>query len=506
VATSVGHGALTFARRSGETAAQRLDWRRRLSGRILLSDLAAITIAVFGAQLFWFDGFAGFGETVVIRPDSTLSPMSYSYTAMSVVLVVAWMWALALSDARTARIIGSGTLEYRRVADASIRVFGAVAIIAFVLRVDVARGYLLISLPLGLALLLASRVAWRQWLRRQRRQGRFTARIVLVGSERSVADLSRELQRAPEAGYTVVGACVPGGRGAGFIPGTSIPVLGTVDDVERAMAATAADTVGVTGTDDLPAAKVKRISWGLESGQQHLVLAPGIVDVAGPRIHAVPVAGLPLIHVEVPRLTTGQRFVKRATDILGSLLGLIVLSPLLIALALMVRASGPGPVLFRQERVGLHGRSFQMFKFRTMVDGAEEQLDVLGALERDAGNEVLFKLRHDPRVTPLGRFMRRHSLDELPQLANVLIGQMSLVGPRPPLRSEVAHYSDDVHRRFLMRPGITGIWQVSGRSQLSWEDSVRLDLSYVENYSLIGDIAILLRTAKAVLRPGDTAF
>lgn len=503
MATSLGHGARHFSARGAVSAVTHtVDWRRRLGRRIWVTDLVGIAVAVFGAQLVWFEGFS---ETVVLRPESTLSP--FSYTAMGMALVAAWMWALTLCDSRAARIIGSGVQEYRRVADASLRVFGLVAIVAFVLRVDVARGYLLISLPLGLALLIGSRLMWHHWLIRERREGRYIARVLLVGSERSVADLTRELARTPDSGYIVVGACVPSGTPGGRLEGTDVPVLGDVDDVSWALAASAADTVGLTSSDELPPEKVKRISWSLETGQQHLVLAPGIIDVAGPRIHAEPVAGLPLIHVDIPRLSGGQRFVKRATDIVGSFFGLILLSPLLVVLAMMVRSSSPGPILFRQERVGQHGRSFPMLKFRTMVHDAEDRLVALPtAGSTGIGNEVLFKLREDPRVTVVGRFMRRYSLDELPQLFNVFIGTMSLVGPRPPLRREVEQYTDHVHRRFLMKPGVTGIWQVSGRSTLSWEDSVRLDLSYVENYSLFGDVAILLRTVRAVLRPGDTAF
>jgi len=478
-----------------------LDWRRNLARRIWVSDLLIIIIAVTGAQLFRFESF---GTSIAISPDSALG--TFSYTAMSAVLVIAWMWLLALSDSRSSRIVGSGTLEYRRVADASLRVFGAVAIIAFLLRVDLARGYLLVSLPLGLALLECSRWLWRQWLVRQRRHGRYTARLLLVGSESSVADLAQALIRSPDAGYSLVGACLADGTARGRIVGTDVPVLGTVDDIESAMATTGADTVAIASADHLGATKVKQISWGLEAGHQHLVLAPSIIDVAGPRIHAVPVAGLPLIHVEIPRLSAGQRLVKRMADLLMSLVGIVLLLPLAFVLAVLVRASGPGPILFSQVRVGLHGRSFRMLKFRTMVADAEDQLPSLRDIDRDTGNEVLFKLRDDPRVTVVGRFMRRYSLDELPQLLNVIAGDMSLVGPRPHLKSEVDQYDDHVHRRFLMKPGITGIWQVSGRSALSWEDSVRLDLSYIENYSLVSDLVILLKTVKAVLRPGETAF
>jgi len=227
-------------------------------------------------------------------------------------------------------------------------------------------------------------------------------------------------------------------------------------------------------------------------------MAPSLTDVGGPRIHVRPVAGLPLLHVETPTFIGPQLFLKRGFDLVGSFLLVVILSPLLIVIAFWVRLSTPGPVLFRQERVGFRGRPFLMLKFRSMVADAEARLP--GLLDRhDAGNEVLFKLQDDPRVTPIGRWLRRYSLDELPQLFNVLGGSMSLVGPRPPLAREVESYEQHVHRKFLVKPGVTGLWQVSGRSSLSWEESVRLDLYYVENWSITGDLLILWRTAKAVL-------
>ena len=178
---------------------------------------------------------------------------------------------------------------------------------------------------------------------------------------------------------------------------------------------------------------------------------------------------------------------------------IVVLSPLLLTVAAAVKLTGPGPVFFRQDRVGLNGEVFRMIKFRSMVVDAEARLDKLQDEQRDAGNVVLFKLKNDPRVTPIGRFLRRFSLDELPQLFNVVAGDMSLVGPRPPLRSEVDRYRDDERRRLLVKPGITGLWQVSGRSDLTWQDSVRLDMYYVENWSITGDLVILWKTAKAVV-------
>ncbi len=479
-------------------AARPFDWRRSYQRRLWITDFLALVWVIYGTQIAWF----GLGNAqVAISQDSRLNPVSY--WLFSAALIVVWLLVLSWNDSRSDRVIGAGTTEYVRVADGSLRVFGAVAIIAFLTQTELARGFLIISLPLGILVLLLERWLWRQWLVAKRDDGHYSARVILVGSPASVADIGRELVRARSAGYLVVGACTPQG-GVGTVAG-GIPLLGAVDDLERAMALARADTVAITSTDELPPQKVKQISWLLREGEQHLVLAPSIVDIAGPRLHTRPVAGLPLIHVETPRFSTGQAFIKRGVDIVASAVGLVLISPLLVALAIAVRVSTPGPVLFSQERVGHRGRTFAMLKFRSMVDGAEAMLPELLERERDAGNEVLFKLRDDPRVTPIGRIMRRYSLDELPQLFNVLAGSMSLVGPRPSLPSEMESYTDFVHRRFLVKPGITGLWQVSGRSTLSWDESVRLDLSYVENWTLLADFVILAKTVRAVLRPGATA-
>jgi len=293
----------------------------------------------------------------------------------------------------------------------------------------------------------------------------------------------------------------PDAGAAPTLPGTRIPVFTDVNRVQDLMTAYDADTLVIASTDELPPDRVRELSWALEPGRQHLVMAPSLTDVGGPRIHTRPVAGLPLMHVEMPTFEGAQLFLKRMFDLFASAVLIVVLSPLLIAIALIVRFTTPGPVLFRQDRVGHQGKSFKMLKFRSMVVNAE---DLLGGLldQRDVGNHVMFKMRDDPRVTPIGRFMRRYSLDELPQLFNVFAGSMSLVGPRPPLAREVATYEGHVHRKFLVKPGVTGLWQVNGRSSLSWDDSVRLDLFYVENWSLMGDIIILWRTLKAVVSRG----
>ncbi|WP_317228732.1 sugar transferase [Clavibacter sp. MX14-G9D] len=469
-------------------------WRRTYALGLVITDLLVLVWVVFGVQIAWF-GF----ETSDITFDGNVEGLTVSYTTLSIVIIACWMAALGLYGTRSYRVLGTGPQEYRLILDATVRLFGIVAIVAFLFRIEFARGYIIIALPLGVVTLVLSRWMWRQWLNMQRTRGKYSSRVLLIGSESSTDFLARELARQPYAGYLVVGACIPSGVIAATLPGTGVPVLGKLDDLQAAMKAVDADTIVIASNDELSPERIRELSWSLEPGRQHLVVAPSLTDIGGPRIHTRPVAGLPLIHVETPRYEGSKLFAKRAFDIFASALILLVTSPLLLVVAMTVRLSTPGPVLFRQERVGINGRPFQMLKFRTMVTDAEARLLELEKQARDAGNSVLFKMKDDPRVTPIGRFLRRYSLDELMQLINVLNGSMSLVGPRPPLVREVAAYETKVHRRFLVKPGITGLWQVSGRSNLSWEDSVRLDLYYVENWSIVGDLVILWKTARAVL-------
>ncbi|GHF21963.1 sugar transferase [Pseudolysinimonas yzui] len=474
-------------------------WQLHYGLRLIYSDFLVVVSAVFGAQLLWVRvrSFLA-GEPV---PADGAQPFA---TVYSVCLIVAWLGMLALLGSRDPRIAGTGGGEYRRVIVASLTTFGGLAIVVYLFNLQLARGYFLIALPIGLAALLLVRHLWRSWLQAQRREGGYSANVVLAGGPESVAHLARELGRMPEAGFRVVGACLPSGREDDLarelelIDTGPIRIVGDVDHVFEAVEQLEADTVIITSSDELSPQKVRELSWKLEPGNQHLIVAPALTDIGGPRIHIRPVAGLPLVHVETPRYRGGKLHSKRLFDVVASALLILMLSPVLVAVVAAIKLTDPGPVLFRQRRVGRNGRPFQMLKFRTMVVDAEARLAELRALA-DAGNDILFKMRDDPRVTPVGRFLRRYSLDELPQLFNVLLGEMSLIGPRPPLASEVEEYEHHVHRRFLVKPGITGLWQVNGRSNLSWEESVRLDLYYVENWTLTGDLAILFRTARAVV-------
>ncbi|WP_308796899.1 sugar transferase [Agromyces silvae] len=476
------------------------EWSTRLAARVRFTDGLILVWVVFGTQIGW------------VRLDSSVMGFSgsrgdieISYTLVSLAIVVAWMIALELYDTRSVRVLGVGTQEYKGIADSALRLFGLIAIIAFLFKIDVARGYILMAFPLGIVTLIFSRWMWRQWLAMWRQRGDFSSRTLLVGSPESATVIARELLKHKEAGYQVVGACVTQGSSLmTHLPNTNVPVYAGADQALATMRDLGADTVIITSSDEMDPERVRRLSWGLTPGAEHLVVAPSLIDVGGPRIRTRPVANLPLIHVETPKFEGRKLVAKRVFDLIASAGLLLVLSPVLIVVALAVKLTSKGPVLFKQERVGIKGKPFKMLKFRSMVVDAEARLAALQA-QRDAGNTVMFKMKDDPRVTKVGRVLRRYSLDELPQLINVLLGSMSLVGPRPPLPREVDAYDQHVNRRFLVKPGITGLWQVSGRSSLPWEETVRLDLYYVENWSLTGDIVILWRTAKAVVAK-DGAF
>jgi len=486
-------GQTTERATASRAAEHQSDWRRTYARRLAFTDLLVLVWIVFGTQITWL-GLGAATPTV----DLNHADAALSYTVISIVIVGTWMLSLSVFGTRGYRVAGVGSTEYKYIFDGSLRLFGLVAIAAFLFKIDLARGYILLAFPLGTVVLIFSRWMWRQWLGVQRQQGKYSSRVLLVGSVESAAHIAQELARQPQAGYHVVGACVPAGGAIDHLPDTGVPIAGTVDSVMHALASSHADTVVITSADELSPQRVRQLSWDLEPGHYSLVVAPSLSGIGGPRIHTRPLTGLPLVHVETPRYEGGKLFAKRAFDLLTAGLLTVLLSPVLIAIAIAIAASSPGGVLFHQQRVGLNGKPFTMLKFRSMLPGAEGMLQALHQ-QHDAGNDVLFKMQRDPRVTPIGRVLRRYSLDELPQLFNVLQGQMSLVGPRPPLATEVSLYEQHVHRRFLVKPGVTGLWQVSGRSDLSWEDTVRLDLFYVENWSILSDLTILWRTGRAVV-------
>ncbi|WP_144659242.1 sugar transferase [Paenarthrobacter nicotinovorans] len=465
-------------------------WQRRASRRLKVVDAFVIVWAVVGAYVIRF-GF---------EPDFVISGQEPNYLWVSVALAAVWWFMLGAWNSRQSRVLGAGPDEYKRVAAASLWLFGLVAIISYSLRIETARGYVGIALPVGLAGLLLARWLLRQHLNVARQKGRSMSRLLLLGGPSAVAHLASSLHRAKHSGYLPVAAYTPGVAGTATIDDDSgLPVLGHRADTESVLAAIEkckADAVAVSAGVQLHPQTIRHLGWELAARNVGLIMAPALTDIAGPRIHTQQVAGLPLIHVTTPTLEGGQRVAKRLFDIFVSGLLILLSAPLMLVIAILVKLDSRGPVLFLQDRVGIEGKPFQMIKFRSMVADAEARL--AGLQEQNEGSGLLFKIREDPRVTNIGRVLRRYSLDELPQLFNIFVGSMSLVGPRPPLPREVEAYEHDVRRRLLVKPGLTGLWQVSGRSNLSWQDSVRLDLYYVENWSLAGDLVIILRTVRAV--------
>ena len=325
--------------------------------------------------------------------------------------------------------------------------------------------------------------------------------VVAVGHEAAIANLVKELRRDQYHGLSVVGACVAQPSECDEI--AEVPVYGGLDDVPAAVHVCSADTVAVLACPEMDGLKLRHLAWELEKTGTDLCVSPALLDVAGPRTTIRPTAGLTLLHVDHPQLSGLRLLLKDLFDRCAAAVVLLLLAPLMVALGVIIRLSDGGPALFTQVRVGKNGRAFRIYKFRTMVVDAEQRKEQLIASSDTDG--ILFKLRNDPRVTAMGACLRRWSIDELPQLVNVFLGDMSLVGPRPAVPDEVANYAEHVHRRLVVKPGLTGLWQVNGRSDLSWDESVRLDLRYVENWSFALDVQILWKTISVMFR-GSGAY
>jgi exopolysaccharide biosynthesis polyprenyl glycosylphosphotransferase len=347
------------------------------------------------------------------------------------------------------------------------------------------------------AIAFPGRYLLRRLLHSRRGKGECLLPVMAAGSVEWAADLITRTRKEPHNGWRVEAVCTPDGFG---LDGTQeiagVPVVGALGDLTERAQPGGYRVVAVAADPYWTPRQLQRLAWELEDTESELVVAPVLMELAGPRLHVSGVVGMPLLRVQAPTFGRAKRVIKNCVDRLGALILLTLLAPVLLAIAVIVKTDDAGPVLFRQKRVGQSGKPFTMWKFRTMVVNADALLDELRASNQGAG--PLFKMRQDPRITGPGRLLRRYSLDELPQLVNVLTGAMSLVGPRPPLPHEVEQYGSDAGRRLLVKPGLTGLWQISGRSDLPWEEALRLDLRYVEDWSLALDAIILWKTVRAV--------
>ncbi len=451
------------------------------------TDMLIVTLSVFAAIL---------GRETIPFPMHTVTQVGDSLSIAGPVMIAGWIFAIFAFGGYRSEVFGAGVDEYMRTFRGSLATAAAVGIACYLLRFPLSRGFFVLAFLIGMPMLVLGRLLLRRSLQRARRRGLLQLRVVIAGTEGHVDEIASVLGREKWLGYQVIGALTPEILDR---PTThsGIPLLGASRSLAEVAIEAGADVVFLAGGAFESSSEMRRLAWDLEHEDIQVVIAPSVTDVSSERISVRPVGGMPLIHVEKPRSEAAVRRAKRTFDIVGSFCLLMAFTPVFLFAAVRVRLADGGPVFFRQNRVGRDGNTFHCWKFRTMVTNAEELLEDL--MKQQGHDSLLFKMEHDPRITPVGRWLRRFSIDELPQLWNVLTGDMSLVGPRPPLGHEVAQYDSDMTRRLRVRPGMTGLWQVSGRSDLSWAEAIRLDLYYVDNWSMVQDLTILARTAGAVM-------
>ncbi|WP_249358173.1 sugar transferase [Nocardia cyriacigeorgica] len=482
-------------------SSERQRWQVEYARRLAVADLAVVCSAVGAAQFIRFGG-------PVDPPLAGQLPYTVGYSFVSAVLAIAWAAILAGSLSHSLRVIGCGIEEYRRLVSSTVWLFGLIAIVSLILRVDIARGYLAIALPIGLLGLIVERRLWRGWIGAQRARDRYGTTVLVVGSRNSARAMVQAFGRDLTTGYKVVGVCIPRDDRMIADPWIAVgdrfvPVVGDDAAVLDAVCRIGVDAVAVTATDKLGPADFRWMAWEFDAIGVELIVAPGLVGVAGARLTNCLIADMPMVHVERPQYDRAKCVRKSLFDFGFALFAVLALAPVLLAVAAAVKSTSVGPVFYLSERIGRDGRPFRMIKFRSMYADADAQADDL--IAGSGGNPLFFKLENDPRITPVGKVIRKYSLDELPQFFNVLRGEMSVVGPRPQVRREVDSYDGVMRRRLLVKPGVTGLWQVSGRSDLSLEDAIRLDQSYLENWSMVLDLLLIAKTVSVVAR-GNGAY
>jgi exopolysaccharide biosynthesis polyprenyl glycosylphosphotransferase len=463
---------------------------RAYAAAVGLLDFIVLTLTTLTTYVVTYQTFRFFDP---IEASGTLR-VEVDPQAVGLTMLGTWLIALAVFKTRDTKVIGSDFLEYRRIVNASLSVLGLLAFNSLFFKVDVSRVFVTSLIAFGLLALLIERRIARAWLKRQRLQGRFKKRIVVYGPEdltvHSVERLSNNKDHEFEPVFTISGTkqlklkMIETGEEREF----------ELQDLPEICKAYNVELLKVVGSSATSADMHKRLYWALDGHDISFVVSPSITGVSSSKLTTRVIAGTPLLEISSTKFSGPQYAVKTVFDFVFSLVALILVSPIMLVAAIAIKLNDGGPVFFKQTRVGVRGQDFQILKFRSMKVGAEQEFEQLAEQAGYEINAVQFKLKDDPRVTLIGKFIRKTSIDELPQFINVLRGEMSVVGPRPHVHKEVEAYDDAAVRRLLVKPGITGPWQVGGRSELSWDESVALDVGYVENWTLLGDIAIVLRT------------
>ncbi|MFF4587573.1 sugar transferase [Streptomyces sp. NPDC001388] len=460
-----------------------IDWEQRYRRAVITSDTVATAVVV-----------AGIGNFFGAR-DAANWHEKWGILAFGTELLV--LGALAVSRSWAPAVLGQGAEEFRRLGRSLFTATVVLALGGIALTSRNIKLWIFVAIPAIAVVTMTVRYLLRLSLHKQRKDGLCLRPVLAAGSPDTVHDLITRTRKFPHLGWRVDAVCTTDGPGLDGDLLDGVPVVGRLADVAKHVHGDGYRVVAVTPDPHWSPERLQRLAWNLEGTDTEMVVAPVLMEVAGPRLHVDAVLGIPLLRVSMPTFTGGRRAVKGVVDRTGAAVLLMLFAPLMVLVGLLVLVDSRGGAFYRQRRVGKDGREFTMLKFRTMVAGADRARAELA--DRNEGAGPLFKLRRDPRVTRVGSVLRRYSLDELPQLFNVLTGSMSLVGPRPPLPEECASYGPDIRRRLLVKPGLTGLWQISGRSDLSWEEAVRLDLRYVEDWSLALDTVILWKTLRAVL-------
>ncbi|MFI8368242.1 sugar transferase [Streptomyces sp. NPDC085466] len=466
-----------------------IEWEQRYRRTVIVSDTVTTALVV-----------TAIGDFFGVR-DAADWHEKWGILAFGTQLLV--LASLAVGRAWAPAVLGQGAEEFRRLGRSLFAATVVLALGGIALTSRNIKLWIFVAVPAIALVTMTARYLLRLWLHKQRKEGRCLRPVLAAGSADTVRDLISRTRKFPHLGWRVEAVCTTDGHGLDGDQVEGVPVVGPLAEVSNHVRRDGYRVVAVTPDPHWSPDRLRRLAWNLEGSDAEMVVAPVLMEVAGPRLHVDAVLGIPLLRVSMPAFTGGRRAVKEVVDRLGAAVLLVVFAPLMLLVALLVTVDSRGGAFYRQRRVGKDGREFTILKYRTMVADADRVRAGLTGLNEGAG--PLFKLRRDPRVTRVGAVLRRYSIDELPQLLNVLAGSMSLVGPRPPLPEESAAYGPDIRRRLLVKPGLTGLWQISGRSDLSWEETVRLDLRYVEDWSLALDTVILWKTLRAVLH-GQGAY